>query len=207
MSRFAVDPKWLIYLPPTMSPSRDKSKRPGLLEHPQEAFAYYRHEGVPHVCLRREAHGLARGGDRLPRRSRRSEALRRRSSRRSAWSIPAPVGASSTTTQLEARIAATRAQAADARGFWDEFDSDWFCLDCELMPWSAKAQDLLRCAIRGRRRCRACRRWRSKRSAAAGRRAAYRRSSTNSDRELARARRSDSAREISSTPIGTTAGR
>ena len=22
--------------------------------------------------------------------------------------------------------------------------SDWFCLDCELMPWSAKAQELLR---------------------------------------------------------------
>ena len=31
-----------------------------------------------------------------------------------------------------------------AAGFWEEFTSDWFCLDCELMPWSAKAQDLLR---------------------------------------------------------------
>jgi protein phosphatase len=29
-------------------------------------------------------------------------------------------------------------------GFWEEFHSDWFCLDCELMPWSAKAQELLR---------------------------------------------------------------
>jgi protein phosphatase len=28
--------------------------------------------------------------------------------------------------------------------FWNEFASDWFCLDCELMPWSAKAQDLLK---------------------------------------------------------------
>lgn len=35
------------------------------------------------------------------------------------------------------RSALTRA------GFWDEFQSDWFCLDCELMPWSAKARDLL----------------------------------------------------------------
>ena len=33
MSRFAVDPKWLIYLPPTMSPS-ETSKLPDLLEHP-----------------------------------------------------------------------------------------------------------------------------------------------------------------------------
>jgi protein phosphatase len=48
MSRCAVDPKWLIYLPPTMSPS-ETSKLPDLLEHPQEAFAYYRYEGVSHV--------------------------------------------------------------------------------------------------------------------------------------------------------------
>jgi protein phosphatase len=35
-------------------------------------------------------------------------------------------------------------RAMTAAGFWEEFASDWFCLDCELMPWSAKAQDLLR---------------------------------------------------------------
>ena len=28
--------------------------------------------------------------------------------------------------------------------FWDEFNTDWVCLDCELMPWSVKAQQLLR---------------------------------------------------------------
>jgi protein phosphatase len=41
MSRFAADPRWLIYLPPTMSPC-ETSKESGLLEHPSEAFAYYR---------------------------------------------------------------------------------------------------------------------------------------------------------------------
>src|SRR5262245_48239836 len=45
MSRFAADPKWLIYLPPTMAPCAT-SREPGLLEHPAEAFAEYRHEGV-----------------------------------------------------------------------------------------------------------------------------------------------------------------
>jgi len=40
MSRFAVNPKWLIYLPPTMSPT-ETSREPGLLEHPAEAFAYF----------------------------------------------------------------------------------------------------------------------------------------------------------------------
>ena len=48
MSRFAADPRWLIYLPPTMSPC-ETSQVAGLLEHPAEAFAYYRNEGVPQV--------------------------------------------------------------------------------------------------------------------------------------------------------------
>ena len=34
--------------------------------------------------------------------------------------------------------------AADKAGLWDELGTEWLCLDCELMPWSAKAQDLLR---------------------------------------------------------------
>jgi protein phosphatase len=33
--------------------------------------------------------------------------------------------------------------AVDASGLWDELQTDWLCLDCELMPWSAKAQELL----------------------------------------------------------------
>src|SRR5437764_6045149 len=48
MSRFAANPKWLIYLPPTMAPCAT-SQEPGLLEHPAQAFAEYRHEGVAKV--------------------------------------------------------------------------------------------------------------------------------------------------------------
>src|SRR6185437_4237518 len=48
MSRFALDPRWLIYLPPTMSPVAT-SARPDLLEHPDQAFEAYRAEGVQAV--------------------------------------------------------------------------------------------------------------------------------------------------------------
>jgi protein phosphatase len=50
MSRYAVDPRWLVYLPPTMSPT-ETSREPGLLEHPAEAFAYFRSNGVPTVVV------------------------------------------------------------------------------------------------------------------------------------------------------------
>src|SRR5208337_3013988 len=34
--------------------------------------------------------------------------------------------------------------ALDSTDFWNQFQTDWICLDAELMPWSAKAQELLR---------------------------------------------------------------
>ncbi len=48
MSRFAVDPRWLIYLPPTMSPVAT-SKLDGFLEHPAQAFDEYAGWGVTRV--------------------------------------------------------------------------------------------------------------------------------------------------------------
>ena len=56
MSRFAVNPKWLIYLPPTMSPS-ETSSEPGLLEHPAEAFDYFRKAGVDQVICEQKHMG------------------------------------------------------------------------------------------------------------------------------------------------------
>ncbi len=48
MSRFALHPKWLLYLPPTMPPT-ETSALPDLLEHPAEAFDYYKRLGVERV--------------------------------------------------------------------------------------------------------------------------------------------------------------
>ena len=58
MSRFALDPRWLVYLPPTVSPC-ETSALPGLLEHPKEVFTYFRNNGVSQRGLRRETHGFA----------------------------------------------------------------------------------------------------------------------------------------------------
>ncbi|MFZ0744522.1 MAG: polynucleotide kinase-phosphatase, partial [Terracidiphilus sp.] len=141
MSRFAVDPKWLIYLPPTMSPS-ETSKLPGLLEQPQEAFAYYRHEGVPQVICEQKHMG-SRAVVILCR----DEAV---SVKRFGVIEPA-LGVVYTRTgrrffneiTLEKEFLARIQEAADHSGLWEELGTDWMCLDCELMPWSVKAQELL----------------------------------------------------------------
>jgi protein phosphatase len=142
MSRFAIDPKWLIYLPPTMSPC-ETSKEPFLLEHPQEAFSYYRHEGVPQVICEQKHMG-----------SRAVVVLCREKSvsQRRFGVVAASLGAIYTRTgrrffnddATEIAFLLRLRDAAEASGLWSELATDWMCLDCELMPWSSKAQELLR---------------------------------------------------------------
>jgi protein phosphatase len=142
MSRFASNPKWLIYLPPTMSPS-ETTKQPGLLEHPAEVFAYYRKEHVEKVICEQKHMGsravviVCRDRD---------AALRR------FGIVQDEIGACTTRTgrrffndsALEKEFLGRVQAAVTKSGLWDELGSDWLCLDCELMPWSSKAQDLLR---------------------------------------------------------------
>jgi protein phosphatase len=142
MSRFAADPKWLIYLPPTMSPS-ETTKEYGLLEHPAEAFAYFLNQGVPKVICE-EKHMGSRAVVVV---CRDEEAARKR-----FGIVRDGAGICYTRTgrrffddrALEKEFLARIRAAIDRAGMWEEFETDWMCLDCELMPWSAKAQELLR---------------------------------------------------------------
>ncbi len=142
MSRFAANPRWLIYLPPTMSPT-ETSDRPGLLEHPLQAFDYFRHQGVGKVVCE-EKHMGSRAVTIICRDQ--AAALKRFGISNDG------IGILFTRTgrrffedrAVEAELLNILHSAITTAGFWDEFSSDWFCLDCELMPWSAKAQDLLK---------------------------------------------------------------
>ncbi len=141
MSRFAVDPHWLIYLPPTMSPT-ETSEENGFLEHPREAFNYFRKRGVTQVVCE-EKHMGSRAVVVV---CHSPEVASKR-----FWIKDGSAGVCYTRTGrhffLEEELAAefiTRIQTALTKaGFWERFQTEWFCFDCELMPWSAKAQTLL----------------------------------------------------------------
>ncbi|MCS1350414.1 polynucleotide kinase-phosphatase [Mechercharimyces sp. CAU 1602] len=142
MSRFAIDPKWLIYLPPTMSPS-DTSQLEGWLEHPQEAFSYYEQHGVKEVVCEEKHMG--------------SRAIvivcRNEMTAKVRFGITdGKMGVCYTRTgrsffdddQLESQFILRIQQAMGKAKLWERWQTDWVCLDSELMPWSAKAQELLR---------------------------------------------------------------
>ncbi|MGW3145513.1 polynucleotide kinase-phosphatase [Streptomyces sp. NPDC001177] len=153
MSRFAIDPRLLPYLPPTMAPTAT-SHIEGYLEHPAEAFAQYAQDGVARVVCE-EKHMGSRAVALV---CRDAEAARKRfgaggTSRSSeAESGGGPTGSLYTRTGrpffddeavTEEILGRVRSAIGEA-GLWDELDTDWLLLDAELMPWSLKASGLLR---------------------------------------------------------------
>jgi protein phosphatase len=140
MSRFAADPKWLIYLPPTMSPV-ETSRATGYLEHPTEAFAYYRKQGISQVICE-EKHMGSRAVVIV---CKSPEAAQKR-----FGITDGRFGICYTRTgrpffdNLQLEVEFLDRFRTTLTEFWDEFHTDWVCLDCELMPWSVKAQQLLR---------------------------------------------------------------
>ncbi|MFJ1733698.1 polynucleotide kinase-phosphatase [Streptomyces sp. NPDC088254] len=141
MSRFAVDPRLLPYLPPTMAPT-PTSDVDGYLEHPAEAFAQYARDGVARVVCE-EKHMGSRAVALV---CRDAEAARRR------FGVDGVTGSLYTRTgrpffddasMTEEILGRLRAAVGEA-GLWTELDTDWLLLDAELMPWSLKASGLLR---------------------------------------------------------------
>jgi protein phosphatase len=141
MSRFAIDPHWLLYLPPTMSPV-EASPLPDFLEHPAEAFDYYRQEGVDRVVCEQK-----HMGSRAVALICRDEATADR-----RFGVSGAGGMLYTRTgrrffeddAVETGLLGLIRDALTRLDWWAKFQTDWVLLDGELMPWSAKAQDLLR---------------------------------------------------------------
>lgn len=141
MSRFAADPHWLIYLPPTMSPCETSTAK-DYLEYPSEALLYYKSNGVGKAVCEEKHMGsravivLCRDPQTAKRRFRVSDGsfgiIYTRTGRHFFEDI-----------NLQNEILARLCKTLEHSGFWEDFQTDWVCLDTELMPWSAKAQKLI----------------------------------------------------------------
>jgi polynucleotide kinase-phosphatase len=126
MSRFALHPGLLPYLPPTMSPVATSS-RPDYLEHPDEAFSQYADWGVGEVICE-EKHMGSRAVVYL----------------RGDGAVYTRTGRAFFGAELSREFLGRVRRAAETTGLFDELGSDWLLLDAELLPWSLKAGELLR---------------------------------------------------------------
>lgn len=137
MSRFAVDPRWLIYLPPTMSPVAT-AKVDGFLEHPEQAFDEYAGWGVTRVVCEEKHMGsraiavITKDADAAERRFGIADGTTGVVYTRTGRQFFPDV------TRLVDRLRLA------AEPLFESLDTDWLALDCELLPWSAKALDLIK---------------------------------------------------------------
>nr|MBP7252649.1 polynucleotide kinase-phosphatase [Alphaproteobacteria bacterium] len=113
-----------------------------LLEHPDEAFSFYQSKGVTRLICEEKHMG--------------SRAIvvvcRDNAAARKRFNINTDeIGACYTRTgrsffndkALESAFLQRISDAMTRLNWWEKEQTDWYCLDCELMPWSAKAQGLL----------------------------------------------------------------
>jgi hypothetical protein len=137
MSRFAVDPRWLLWLPPTMAPA-STSTVDGYLEHPAGALADYAGMGVERVICE-EKHMGSRAVVLVCRDA--AAAAKRFVDDGATGVVYTRTGRSffEDASGLLSRVGA----AVENAGLWDELGTDWLLLDCELLPWSAKADTLI----------------------------------------------------------------
>ncbi|UTC74488.1 polynucleotide kinase-phosphatase [Treponema sp. OMZ 792] len=141
VSRFAVNPKWLIYLPPTMSPS-ETSRLENFLEHPIEAIDYYKSRGLKKIILE-EKHMGSRAVLIICKDIQTAE---------KRFGITTEgFGICYTRTgrnffndsKIEKEFLTKVQRALTLSNFWEKHSTNWVCLDAELMPWSVKAQSLI----------------------------------------------------------------
>ncbi|MFG2998756.1 polynucleotide kinase-phosphatase [Streptomyces sp. NPDC048340] len=149
MSRFAVDPRLVPYLPPTMAPtatSREEARGGaadgGYLEHPAEAFAQYRTDGIAQVVCEEKHMGS------------RATVLvcKDAAAARERFGVDGPTGSVYTRTgrpffndpEVTEEVLARLRSAITEAGLWAELGTDWLLVDGELLPWSLKSTGLLR---------------------------------------------------------------
>jgi protein phosphatase len=133
LSRYAVHPRWLVYLPPTMAPVGE------LPEHPQQAFDAFAGAGVAEVVMQAKHMGsravvlVCRTADAA-------------AARFDAADTETGIVLSRTGRRMladpEPLLAAVR-RAAELTGLWDDLDTDWLALDAELLPWTAAGAGLV----------------------------------------------------------------
>ncbi|HEY9290604.1 MAG TPA: polynucleotide kinase-phosphatase [Microlunatus sp.] len=141
MSRFALHPRWLGYLPPTMAPA-PATGRDDHLEFPDAAFDAYAKAAVQQVMCEEKHMGsraviMVCADDEVARRrfgpdTERTGVIYTRTGRAMAGIDE--------TEELLSKIR----KALSAAGIWAELDTDWLLLDAELLPWSVKADELIR---------------------------------------------------------------
>jgi polynucleotide kinase-phosphatase len=139
LSHFTIPLEELVYLPPTMSPTPKPSRIEGYLEHPMEAFEYYRDNGVETMIVEKKHMGsrgiLCLFKDKL--------VGKEYIGREALGAIYTRRGRAFFQKELQEQIVTALNEDLVKSGYFEKYNTDFVLLDAEILPWNLKAKELI----------------------------------------------------------------
>ncbi|WP_107840840.1 polynucleotide kinase-phosphatase [Metasolibacillus meyeri] len=139
VSHYTVPMEQLIYIPPTMSPTPQTSQLEEYLEHPAEAFAYYKKYGFTELIAEKKHMG-----------SRAVLLLFKNKQIAKEWVDKETLGIITTRSGrafFDANAHEIIVQKLHtelvAKNYFEKMATDFVLLDAEILPWNLKAQSLI----------------------------------------------------------------
>ncbi|NRG46313.1 polynucleotide kinase-phosphatase [Bacillus sp. CRN 9] len=139
ISTSAVPLEQLVYIPPTMSPVPKPSKKADFLEHPEEAIAYYRQNGIETLIAEKKHMGsraiLFIFKD--------EAASMKYTGLHSLGTIYTRTGRPFFNKETEERVLKKLNKDLHKAAYFNKNKTDYLLLDAEIMPWNLKAKELI----------------------------------------------------------------
>ena len=139
ISHFTLPLEQLIYIPPTMSPTPTTSSLDDYLEHPSEAFSYYKKNGITKLIAEKKHMGsravlLLFKNEKIAKAMVDIETL---------GIITTRTGRAFFEQATQQKIVRQLHDELLAKNYFDNMNTDFVLLDAEILPWNLKAQSLI----------------------------------------------------------------
>lgn len=129
----------VVYIPPTMSPTPQTSKLDDYLEHPIEAFNYYKKNGVTKMIAEKKHMGsravifIAKN----------NEIAKEMINSDSLGYVATRTGRPFFEAQQQQQMVKKIHEELVAKNYFEQFNTDFVLMDAEILPWNLKAHHLI----------------------------------------------------------------
>lgn len=138
-SHYTMPLEQVLYIPPTMSPTPQTSALPDYLEHPTEAFSYYKKNGVTKMIAEKKHMGsravifIAKD----------VETAKQLINSDSLGYIMTRTGRAFFAPDEQQQLLARLHAELIAKNYFETHDTSFVLMDAEILPWNLKAQSLI----------------------------------------------------------------
>lgn len=138
-SHYTLPLEQVIYIPPTMSPTPQTSALPDYLEHPADAFHYYKKNGIQKLIAQKKHMGsravifIAKN----------KEVAKELINSDSLGYITTRTGRAFFEQKEQQQMVENIHAELVGKNYFEQFNTNFVLMDAEILPWNLKAQSLI----------------------------------------------------------------